>query len=177
MRFRGRGVVLALLLLGLTLPYESIVIALYYGERSINLLNTYWALVLPLTGAFMPFGALWMRAHFSSLPPALIEAAETDGANSWTTLWRILLPTARPALFTLALLYFMWSWNQFLFALVLIQTPSLRTAPTGLSLFVTQYTTNISLLSASTVIVIAPVVLVYVIFHRQLTRGLLQGIH
>jgi raffinose/stachyose/melibiose transport system permease protein len=177
MVFRAKGLILAVLLIGLTLPYEAIVIALYYGLRSVGLLNTYWALILPLIGAFMPFGAMWMRSHFSALPASLVEAAEVDGANSWTTFWRILLPTARPALSTLALLYFMWSWNQFLFALILIQSPSLRTAPAGLSLFVTQFTTNVPLLSASTIIVIAPIVVVYIFFHRQLTRGLLQGIH
>jgi ABC-type glycerol-3-phosphate transport system permease component len=177
MSFRAKGAVLALLLVGLTLPYESIVIALYYGLRTVGLLNTYWALILPLTGAFMPFGALWMRSHFASLPRSLIEAAEVDGASSWTTFRRVAFPTARPALSSLALLYFMWSWNQFLFALILIQSPTLRTAPAGLSLFVTQFTTNFPLLSASTIIVIAPIVAVYVFFHRQLTRGLLQGIH
>jgi raffinose/stachyose/melibiose transport system permease protein len=177
MTFRAKRAILALLLVGLTLPYESIVIALYYGLRTIGLLNTYWALILPLTGAFMPFGTIWMRAHFSAMPRSVIEAAEVDGASSWTTFWRVMFPTARPALSSPALLYFMWSWNQFLFALILIQSPSLRTAPAGLSLFVTQFTTNVPLLSASTIIVIAPIVAVYIFFHRQLSCGLLQGIH
>lgn len=175
MTFRGKSVVLAAFLLGLTLPYETIVIALYYGFRDIHLLDTYWALILPLTGAFMPFGIIWMRSHFETVPKSLMEAAQIDGANSWTTFWRILVPTARPAISTLALLYFVWSWNQFLFALILIQDPTHRTAPSGLNVFVTQFGKNLPLLSAATVIVIVPVVIVYLVFQRQLLRGFLQG--
>ena len=175
MKFRGKTAMLAYLLIGLTLPYEAIIVALYYGLRSVNLLDTYWALILPLIGAFMPFGILWMRSHFASIPPSLIEAAEMDGANSWTTFWRILLPTARPAISTLALLYFLWSWNQFLLALIVIQDQASRTAPAGLSQFITQYSKNVPLLSAATIIVIFPIVIVYIVFQRQLTRGFLQG--
>lgn len=175
MQFRGKSFILALFLIGLTLPYEAIVVALYYGLRDVNLLDTYWALILPLTGAFMPFGIIWMRSHFETIPTSLMEAAAVDGANSWTTFWRILLPTARPAISTLALLYFVWSWNQFLFALILIQDPAHRTAPAGLSLFITQFSKNLPLLSASTIIVIVPVVVVYLVFQRQLLRGFLQG--
>jgi len=174
-RFRGSSVVVAVLLLGLTLPLESIVLPLYYGLRAAGLLDSYWALILPLIGVFMPFGIFWMRSHFDSLPTELTEAAEMDGAGAFTVFVRILLPTAKPALATLALLYFMWAWNQFLLALVLIQDPSRRTAPAGLGQFVTQYGKDIPLLSASTIIVVIPVVIVYAIFQRQLVRGFLQG--
>jgi raffinose/stachyose/melibiose transport system permease protein len=175
MDFAGKKTLFALMLAGLTLPYEAIVIALYYELQSVHLLNTYLALILPLIGAFMPFGMYWMRAHFANTPRAIIEAAQIDGASSWTVLTRILLPNARPALATLGLLYFMWSWNQFLLALILIQDPSRRTAPAGLGKFVTQYTTNIPLLSAGTLIVLAPVLVVYLFFQRQFVRGMLQG--
>lgn len=175
MTFWGKGLVVAFLLVGLTLPYEAIVVALYYNFRSIHLLDSYWALILPLVGAFMPFGVIWMRAHFEGVPKSMIEASEIDGASRWSTFTRVLLPTARPAIATLALLYFMWSWNQFLFALILIQDPARRTAPTGLSLFVTQFSKNLPLLSAATIIVILPVVVIYLLFQRNLVRGLLQG--
>jgi raffinose/stachyose/melibiose transport system permease protein len=175
MRFRGKLAVLALFLLGLTLPYEAIILPLYYNFRDIGLLDTYWALILPLTGAFMPFGIFWMRAHFESLPPSLGEAAEVDGAGSWTTFWRIMLPTAWPAISTLALLYFMWSWNQFLLALILIQDASKRTAPAGLGQFVTQFGQDVPWLAAATVLVIFPIVVMFLVFQRQLVRGFLQG--
>ncbi|MEV7460978.1 carbohydrate ABC transporter permease [Streptomyces rubiginosohelvolus] len=175
LQVRGRGALFAFLMLGMALPYEAIVIPLYYEMRDLGLLNTQWAVILPLIGLFMPFGVFWMRTHFASLPKELTEAASVDGAGSWRTLTRVLLPTAVPALTTLALLYFMWAWNQFLLALVLIQDPAKRTAPAGLGKFVQQFGQNIPLLSAGTLIVIAPIVVLYLFFQRHFIKGILQG--
>ena len=175
MTTRGRGLIFGLLMLGLALPFEAIVIPLYYDLRDIGLLNTYWAVILPLIGAFMPFGVFWMRAHFESMPRELTEAAVIDGASHWRTLVSVHLPNARPALTTLGLLYFMWSWNQFLLALILIQDPAMRTAPSGLGKFVQQFGKNIPLLSAGTLIVITPIVLLYLFFQRHFIKGILQG--
>lgn len=172
---RIKGPLFALLMLGLALPFEAIVIPLYYDMRSFDLLNSHWALILPLIGAFMPFGVFWMRAHFESLPRELVEAAEMDGASHWRTLVSVLLPTARPALITLGLLNFMWAWNHFLLALILIQDPAKRTAPAGLGKFVQQFGKNIPLLSAGTIIVITPIVLLYLFFQRHFIKGILQG--
>ncbi|WP_052423320.1 carbohydrate ABC transporter permease [Nonomuraea candida] len=175
MDLRVKGPLFALLMLGLALPYEAIVIPLYYDLRSIGLLNSYWAVILPLIGAFMPFGVFWMRSHFESLPKELTEAAQMDGASSGRVLTRVLLPTAGPALTTLGLLYFMWAWNHFLLALILIQDPAMRTAPSGLGKFVQQFGKNIPLLSAGTIIVITPIVLLYLFFQRHFVKGILAG--
>ena len=175
MEFPGKRFIFAILMLGLAVPYEAIVIALYYNLKSVDLTNTYLSVILPLIGAFMPFGAFWMRNHFASTAPALIEAAQVDGASSFTVLTKVLLPNARPALSTLAVLYFMWSWNQFLLVLIMIQDPARETAPLGLALFVGQYTTNLPLLSAGTLIVIAPVIVVYMFFQRQFIAGVAHG--
>ena len=123
----------------------------------------------------MPFSVFWMRTHFRSTPPELMEAARVDGASSVTILGRILLPLARPSLTTLAVLVFMWSWNQFLLVLILIQDPNRRTAPAGLGYFVGQHTTDVPVLSAGTVIVITPIIVLYLIFQRSFVAGLLQG--
>ncbi|WP_240777322.1 carbohydrate ABC transporter permease [Nonomuraea basaltis] len=175
MDFRGRGKIFAYLLLGLAIPTEVTIIPLYYDLRAVGLTNTRWGLVLVEIAAFMPFGAFWMRAHFSTMPRALIEAAKLDGASSWTILWRVLLPNSRPAVTTLGVLYFVWSWNQFMLPLILIQDPAQRTAPAGLGFFTGQYNVDVPLLAAATVIVIAPVVLVYLFFQRHFIRGVLDG--
>ncbi|MEU1055421.1 carbohydrate ABC transporter permease [Streptomyces sp. NPDC005876] len=175
MRLTLKGPLFALLMLGMALPYEAIVIPLYYDLRDVGLLNSYWAVILPLIGLFMPFGVFWMRTHFESLPQEISEAASVDGAGSWRALTKVLLPTAGPALTTLGLLYFMWAWNQFLLALVLIQDPMMRTAPSGLGKFVQQFGKNIPLLSAGTLIVISPIVLLYLFFQRHFIKGILQG--
>jgi raffinose/stachyose/melibiose transport system permease protein len=175
MEFRGKGLLFGSLMMGLAVPYEAIVIPLYYNLKSVGLTNTYWAVIFPLIGAIMPFGAFWMRNHFANTPTALIEAAKIDGASSWVILRRVLLPNAKPALATLSVLYFMWSWNQFLLVLIMIQDPQRQTAPLGLALFVGQYTSNLPLLSAGTLIVIAPVLIVYMVFQRQFIAGLAHG--
>jgi ABC-type glycerol-3-phosphate transport system permease component len=175
MEFGGKKLFFPFFMLGLALPYEAIVIPLYFDLKPLGLLNTYWAVILPLVGAFMPFGVFWMRAHFESVPRTVIEAAEMDGAGSFRILTKVLLPTARPALTTLGLLYFLWAWNQFLLALILIQDPAKRTAPAGLGKFVQQFGKNIPLLSAGTLIVILPVVLLYLFFQRHFVRGVLSG--
>jgi raffinose/stachyose/melibiose transport system permease protein len=173
--FPGKRAIFGVLMVGLAVPYEAIVIALYYNLKAVGLTNTYLSVILPVIGAFMPFGAFWMRAHFSNTPVALIEAAQMDGASDLTILTRVLLPNARAAVSTLAVLYFMWTWNQFLLVLIMIQAPSRETAPLGLALFVGQYTTNLPLLSAGTLIVIAPVMIVYMVFQRQFVAGLAHG--
>ena len=123
MDFPGKRLIFGVLMVGLAVPYEAIVIALYYNLKSVNLTNTYLSVILPLIGAFMPFGAFWMRNHFSNTPPALIEAAQMDGASDFTILTKVLLPNSRPAISTLSVLYFMWAWNQFLLVLIMIQDP------------------------------------------------------
>jgi ABC-type glycerol-3-phosphate transport system permease component len=175
LEFPGQRQVFAYLLLGLAVPAEVTVIPLYYDLRALGLTNTLWGLALVEIGAFMPFGAFWMHAHFSSMPRALIEAAQLDGASSWSVLWRILLPNSRPAITTLGVLYFVWSWNQFLLPLILVQDPAKRTAPAGLGFFTGQFNVDVPLLAAATLIVIGPVVLGYLFFQRHFISGVLDG--
>jgi len=173
--FPGKRLIFGVMIVGLAVPYEAIVIPLYYNLKSVGLTNTYLSVILPLIGAFMPFGAFWMRNHFSHTPRGIIEASQLDGASDFTILTKVLLPNSRAAISTLAVLYFLWSWNQFLLVLIMIQDPARETAPLGLALFVGQYTTNLPLLSAGTLIVIAPVLLVYMVFQRQFIAGMAHG--
>ena len=99
-----------------------------------------------------------MRAFFLPTPRSLLEAARIDGASSWTTLWRVLVPFGRPAILTMMVLVFMWTWNEFLLALVMVSSENLRTAPLGLAFFQGQHTSDLTLLAAGAVIVATPVV-------------------
>ncbi len=175
MRFRGSTVLFYVFLLGLMIPTEAIIVPLYYDLRDAGLTNTYWALILPQLGTSVAFGTFWMRAYFRSVPRSLIDAARMDGASSWFTLWRVLLPLAKPAVLTMCLLLFMWTWNEFLLALVMVTDEGLRTAPLGLSFFQGRNTSDLTLLAAGAVIVAAPVVLVYVFLQRHFIRGMLSG--
>lgn len=175
MQFRGSTLLFYLILLGLVLPYEAEIIPMYYDFRSVSLINTRWALILPEIGFAIPFGVFWMRAFFRATPRSLIEAARIDGASSWNILRRVLLPNARPAILILAVITFMWTWNEFLLALVMITSDNLRTAPLGIAFFQDQHSTNISGLAAAGVIVAAPVVCVYLVLQRRFIQGVLSG--
>jgi raffinose/stachyose/melibiose transport system permease protein len=176
MRFRGSTVLFYLLLLGLIFPYEATVIPLYYLFDGAGLTDSLWALILPQIGLSIPFGTFWMRAFFRSTPGPLVEAARLDGASSLTTLLRVLLPQARPALATLFVLVFMWTWNEFLLALVMIQSDALRTAPLGLALFAgANRDTDPTLTAAAAVLVALPIVIVYVFLQRSFIRGMFAG--
>jgi raffinose/stachyose/melibiose transport system permease protein len=175
MRFRGEQALFYLILLGLMVPMEAIVVPLYYDFRDLGLTDTYWGLILPQVGLSVAFGTFWMRAFFRSVPRSLVEAARLDGASSWSTLWRVILPFGRPAVLTMVVLVFMWTWNEFLLALVMVSQENLRTAPLGLAFFQGRNTTDFSLLAAGSVIVATPVVLLYVFLQRHFIRGMLSG--
>ncbi len=177
MRFRGSDLIFYLLLIGLIFPYEATVIPLYYFFKDLGLTDSYWALILPQIGLSIPFGTFWMRAFFRSTPGALVEASRLDGASSFVTLWKVLLPQAWPAITTMVVLVFMWTWNEFLLALVMIQSDDLRTAPLGLALFqgANRNSQDVTLVAAAAVIVALPIVLVYVFLQRSFIRGMFAG--
>jgi raffinose/stachyose/melibiose transport system permease protein len=175
MRFRGATVLFYVFLLGLMVPQEALVVPLYFDLRELELIDTYWSLILPQVALSVAFGTFWMRAFFLATPRSILEAARIDGARSWTTLWRVLVPFGRPAILTMMVLVFMWTWNEFLLALVMVSSENLRTAPLGLAFFQGQHTADLSLLAAGAVIVATPVVLVYVFLQRHFIRGMLSG--
>jgi raffinose/stachyose/melibiose transport system permease protein len=177
MRFRGSGILFNVIVLGLIFPYEATVIPLYYDFQAHNLTGTYWALILPQIGQSVTLGTFWMRAFFLTTPRTLLEAGRMDGASSLRILRSILLPQARPALLTLCLLVFMYTWNEFLLALVMLQgNPDVSTAPLGLSYFAsTTRAGDPTKVAAAAVLVATPVVLVYIFLQRQFIRGVLAG--
>ncbi|GAA4635092.1 carbohydrate ABC transporter permease [Actinoallomurus vinaceus] len=176
MEFKGATVLFYVFLAGLMVPTEAIVVPLYFDLRSVGLDNTLPGLMLPQIAQSVSFGVFWMRAYFRSAPRSLIEASRMDGASSWTTLWRVLLPVGRPAILTMVVLIAMWTWNEFLLALVIMNSnEDLRTAPLGLSIFQGQHQTEYQMLMAAALIVAAPVVLVYVFLQRRFIAGMLSG--
>ena len=175
MRFRGSSLLFYVLLLGLMVPSEAVVIPLYFQLRSLDLLDTYTALVLPQIAQSLAFGTFWMRAYFRSTSREVVEAARLDGAGHFRVFWSVLLPMGRPAVVTMMVLFFMWTWNEFLLPLVVIPSGDLLTAPLGLALFQGQYTAGTSLLAAGAVLVALPVVIAYLVAQRHFIRGMVEG--
>jgi len=175
LRMPGHRIGFLVFVLGLTLPFEGIITPLYYQVRDMGLLNTRWAIILPLIGLFMPFSVVWMRAHFVNMPADLSEAARIDGASVWQLFWRVHVPLARPATSSLAVLLFLWTWNQFLLAIVLVDDPAKRTMAGALGAFEGQWGTDIPLLCAGSLLILAPTLAIFLIFQRRFVTALLQG--
>jgi raffinose/stachyose/melibiose transport system permease protein len=175
MRFRGSRLLFYVFMAGLVVPLEAYLIPLYYELRDFGLLDSLGGLVLPLLAQSLPFGVFWMRASFRSLPHSLVEAARLDGAGTFAVLRYVLIPLLVPALTTLFVLTFVYTWNDFLLSLVVISSEAMQTAPLSLALFIGQRTTDVTGLAAGALIISTPVVIVFVLFQRSLIRGILAG--
>ena len=173
--FRFKRSIFILLLFGMTVPVGLLIIPLYYQMLSLGLLDSLWAIIFPQLALGIPISTLLLRTFVGSIPRDLLDAARLDGANSWGLLWRVVFPLSRAALLTLAILQFMWVWNQFILPVVLISDRASRTLPTALSAFLGRYTTDTHLLMAGAAISFIPVVIIFVVFQRRFVRGITSG--
>ena len=175
-RFAGRGVVYALVLVGLTIPLQIALIPLFINLRSLGLLNTRLALIGPYTGFGLAFGTYIMKGFFEGLPRELEEAARLDGAGEFGIFARVMLPLTRPALATVGIFLFLQNWNEFLFALTFITEGRMRTLPTGIyALLSSEFYGNFPILAASLVLFSVPVLVLYFLFQQQFIEGLTAG--
>jgi raffinose/stachyose/melibiose transport system permease protein len=174
-RFAGGRLIFAYLLLGLVIPLQALVIPLFYLIRELQLLDSLWALILPQIALSMSFGTLLMRQAFLGIPGEISEAAVLDGANSWDLLWQVMFPLARPLIGTLALLFFIWTWNEFLLPLVVNINPDYHTLPVGILYFQQRWTSNLPLIAAGATIIYLPLVGIFLLFQKQLVAGLTEG--
>ncbi|MHB1884839.1 MAG: carbohydrate ABC transporter permease [Acidimicrobiales bacterium] len=175
MRFRGRAPLFYLFVLGMILPYASVLIPMYYEFRFLSLSGTPWAVILPSAALSISFGTFWMRAVFLSLPRELIEAARIDGASSFSVLLRVGLPIVRSAILVLVLLLFLWTWNAFMLPLIMLAGSSIITAPLDLNAFQGGHVSDVPGLAAGALFVSFPVVALYVLTQRYFVRGLTEG--
>jgi raffinose/stachyose/melibiose transport system permease protein len=175
MRFRFSRALFMLFLLGVIMPTEAYIIPLYYLMDDLGLVDTYWALILPQIALSVCFGTFWMRGFFAAIPTEIVDAARIDGCTDWGALWRVMLPLVRPAILTLVVLLFIWTWNDFLLALVMISKEELRTLPQGLAFFQGRYTTNVPMTAAGATLVALPTIIIYFALQRHFIRGLTSG--
>ena len=176
MKFRGREPLFYFLLLGIMIPYQATIIPLYYDFQFIHLTNTYLALILPQMAFSVPFGTFWMRAYFRGFPKELLEAARIDGANVWQVLWRVAVPNAGPAALALSLILFIWTWNDLLIAIVMIQNPDMQMAPAVLAFFAgAQRGPELPTVAAAAVLVALPIVAIYSLLQRRYIEGVVAG--
>jgi ABC-type glycerol-3-phosphate transport system permease component len=174
LRFPFRNGAFGLLLLTAFVPLEVILVPLYILVSSMGLTSTYPALFLPF--ACSPFGIYLMRQSFQQLPVELDDAARVDGAPTWKIFWRIALPNVKPALATLVLIQFIWSWNAYLWPLVIMQNPARQIAQVVLAGY--QGVPNFPLdgpLFAGVTVVTVPLVVIAIVLQRYYVRGLMTS--
>jgi raffinose/stachyose/melibiose transport system permease protein len=175
MRFPGQRWLLVLFLIGLTIPVGAIIIPLYLTMRDLRLINTHGAVILADVALAAPIFIFIMRAAFKDLPGELEDAARIDGAGEFKIFWYVMIPLVKPALLTVALLEFLWSWNDLLLPLVFLTSDDLRTMPVGMLFYRSRFSVDYGLMSAGVLIISLPVIIMFLFFQRSFVKGLTGG--
>jgi multiple sugar transport system permease protein len=173
--FRFKGVILGFILAVTMFPQISIVSPLYLLLRALHLINTYPGLILPYMTFAMPLTVWLLVGFFRQLPAELEEAAIVDGASRMRAFREIILPLALPGLATTGILTFVYSWNEFLFALSFTLGPERHTVPVAIALFRGQYQVPWGQILAAAVVATAPVAALVLVFQRRIVQGLTAG--
>ncbi len=166
MRFRGRGLVLALVVATILIPFQVVMIPLYLLMVQVGLRNTLWALIVPQ--AATAFGIFLLRQSFLAVPVELEEAARIDGCTPVGEWWNVMLPAARADLITLAMFVFIGTWSDFLWPLIILDDPNLYTLPLGLQQLASSFSLDWRLVAAGSVVSILPVLLMFVLLQRYI---------
>ena len=175
LRIRGKGIVFYLLIAGMMIPLASLIIPLTISLKNMNLLNNYFGLIGPFTAIGTPFGLLVLKGAMDSFPKELEEAAVLDGASAFKTLRSVILPTIVPSLLVVAIWQFLYSWNEFFLALVVMTNDSVKTVPLLPLQFEGPYMTDPGALFAILTVVSVVPMAVYVALQRWFVRGLMEG--
>jgi putative chitobiose transport system permease protein len=164
LRFRGRGLVLALVVATILIPFQVVMIPLYLLMVQLGLRNSLWALILPQ--AATAFGIFLLRQSFLGVPVELEEAARIDGCSPLGEWWNVMIPAARSDLITLAMFVFIGSWSDFLWPLIILDDPGLYTLPLGLQQLASSFSLDWRLVAAGSVVSILPVLLLFILLQR-----------
>ena len=164
LRFRGRGLVLALVVATILIPFQVVMIPLYLLMVQLGLRNSLWALILPQ--AATAFGIFLLRQSFLGVPVELEEAARIDGCSPLGEWWNVMIPAARSDLITLAMFVFIGSWSDFLWPLIILDDPGLFTLPLGLQQLASSFSLDWRLVAAGSVVSILPVLLLFILLQR-----------
>jgi multiple sugar transport system permease protein len=170
LKFFGRDVLFVLLLATLMVPFQVTMIPTFLIVQKLGLVNSLGALILP--NLVTPFGIFLLRQFFRTLPIELEEAARMDGCSRLGVLFRVVLPLSTPALATLAIVTFLWTWNDFLWPLIVIQSTNSSTVQLGLASFQGAHQTNWTLLMAGNVMALLPVLTLFVVAQRWFVQSL-----
>jgi lactose/L-arabinose transport system permease protein len=172
-RFRGRGVLLGVILVTMMIPMQVLLVPLFQMMASVGWIDSYQALIVPFLAN--AFGIFLMRQGFLDFPTTLIEAARIDGASELRTFYRIVLPVARPQIAALIIYTFISQWNSFIWPLLMLNTEDKYTIPVALNTMIGLSRVDYSGLMLGSLLATLPLLILFLIFQKQFVAGLLGG--
>ena len=174
-RFKGRGALYVAVLMTMFIPSQVTIIPLYLLFSRIGLVSTYWPVVLSYLALFLPECILLMTANFRGIIDELLEAAEIDGCGYFQKVWNVMLPMGRAAIFISIIFYFIMAWNDLFTPMIFLQSMEKRTVMVALAALMGRYTGAPTLQFAGLLLSAVPALAVYIVFQRQIIRGLSVG--
>lgn len=172
---RGKSTILITLLVISLFPGIAVVPPLYLLERTVGILNSYQALIIPYTAFNLPFAIWILRNYFQGIPKEMEETGRIDGASPWRIYWSIVMPQALPGLFTAGVFTFTAAWTEFLMALTFNNSNSFRTIPVGIALFGTPFNIPYGTIFAASVVAVIPIGILVFVFRKSVVSGLTSG--
>jgi ABC-type glycerol-3-phosphate transport system permease component len=171
--FAGKGFVLMLFLSCMMVPFQATIIPAYLITGRLGLLDSYLGLALPQMSTIVCIFVF--KASFDAVPRSLIDAAKIDGLSEWRIVWRVMMPLAKAAIATNVILGFIWSWNNFLWPLIVTRSADMQTLPLGLARFLSYQEDTTGALYAFVIMVLAPGILLFLLAQKEFIRGLTSG--
>ena len=173
LRFFGREAAFTALLSFMMVPFEMLVITNFKTVVNMGIVNSLWVLFIPFTTSI--FYTYILKNFFDTIPDSLYYSAKIDGASNWKYLWRVMIPIARPSLFTIILLNTIASWNSYLWSQLTIFSDKYRTVPLGLAAFMTDAGSNPQLQLAAAAVTVLPMIILFLCFRKYIVNGVSRG--
>ena len=173
LNFKGKEVIFAILISLMMIPFEMLIITNYTTIVKLKLYNTLPALVLPFISSI--FYTYILKSFFDTVPNSIYYSARIDGASNWFYLWRVMVPLAKPSLFTIVLLNALSSWNSFMWPLYITSDSRSRTLPYGLQAFTTEAGSLHELLMAASSVIVIPMIILFVFARKYIVNGVSRG--
>jgi len=173
--FKGNRVIYYLFLFGMLIPIHALLVPVFIQFKAMGLFNTRMTLIFPYVAFNLPFSLFLIEGYIRGIPKDLDEAAFMEGSGIIRTMFSIIFPCTKPVIVAVALLAFINNWNEYPFALVLINSQKLKTIPLGLVSFKGEYSTDYPLQMAGIVIATLPIIGIYLGFNRKIIKGMTEG--
>lgn len=174
-RFKGSRILWIMLLMGMLVPVHSLLVPIYVVFNGLGISNQWFTLLFPYIAFGLPIAVFLIQSFIKGIPTALEEAAAIDGSSFSGTLFQIIMPICRPVMVTVAIIQTFTCWNEFSFALILIKDVYLQTVPLAVNQFTGQFTSDYPKIMAAMLVTMAPIVLLYFCFSREVIKGMVAG--